>query len=254
MRPVLFHLGPLEVRAYGTLLMVGFIAAVWLSIRQGTARGIEAGRILDLAICVLAAGVVAARATFVALDPGSTWRDLPYLWRPGLTWFGGLAGGVLAGWVYSRTARIPFALLADACSPGMALAYGVARIGCFLNGCCYGAPTRLPWGVRFRVDGWLAEPSHPTQLYSAVGSWAIMAVLLGLSHRLARPGQLFAAYLALYAVLRFLVEILRKGYSAEGFAGPLTQAQAASIVLLLGSLIGLWRLSKGSRIGCKKER
>jgi phosphatidylglycerol:prolipoprotein diacylglycerol transferase len=244
LRPVLFRVGPIEIRAYGTLLMLGFLAAIWLSARQGKRRGIEAGRFLDLAIWVLVAGLVGARATFVALDPVTTWRDMPYLWQPGLSWYGGLGGGVIAALLYSRVAHLSFASLADSCAPGVALGYGIARIGCFLNGCCYGAPTNLPWGVRFGPFG---QPSHPTQLYDAAGSWAIMGVLLYLSPRLKRPGRLFAAYLALYGVLRFLVEILRKGYTAEVLINPLTQAQVASIALVIASLVVFWRLGKGER-------
>jgi len=252
MRPVLFHLGPLQIRAYGTLLMLGFLAAVGLSARQARKRGIDGGHILDVAVWVLLAGVVAARATFVAIAPDATWRDLPYLWQPGLSWYGGLGGGVLAAWLYSRRAGIPFLTVADTCAPGIALGYGIARIGCFLYGCCYGAPTNLWWGVRFLGDGWHRQPSHPTQLYSAAGSWVIMGILLFLAPRLKRPGQLFAAYLALYGLLRFLVEILRKGYTAQVLIGPLTQAQVASLALIVASLVAFWRLGKVRSDGGEK--
>ncbi len=253
MHPVLFHLGPLEIRAYGTMLMVGFLAAIWLSARQARKRGIDGGRILDVAVWVLIGGIVGARATFIAIDPSATWKDFPYLWQPGLSWYGGLGGGLLATLIYSRVTHVSFPSLADACTPGVALAYGIARIGCLLNGCCYGAPTGLPWAARFGLDGGWTARSHPTQIYSALGSWAITCLLLYLSPRLRRPGQLFVIYLALYGVIRFVVEFLRKGYTAEVLIEPLTQAQAASVILIVASLVVFWRLGKVRTAGAEKS-
>jgi len=241
---VLLKLGPLRIGAYGVMMALAFLSGLWVSVRQGRRRGLPPEAFLDLMIWVLLGGLIGARALYIALDPAASWKEFLFYWRQGLSWFGGLAGGVGAGWLFARRARLPFFTLADSCAPAVALGYGVARIGCFLNGCCYGSPTNLPWAVCFPLDGGFTPPSHPTQIYSALGSWAIFGFLLFMSGRLKRPGQLFSLYLGLYGILRGLVEILRKGYTAEVLWGPFTYAQAACIALIIFSVLLFWRLGR----------
>lgn len=244
MHLILIRIGPVKIGAYGVMMALAFLGGLWVSVRQGRRRGLRPEIFLDLMIWLLVAGMIGARALFIALDPVVTWKEFPFYWRQGLSWYGGLAAGVLAGWLFSRRVKVPFLTLADSCAPGIALGYGIARIGCFLNGCCYGAPTQLPWAVRFQQDGGFTEPSHPTQIYSALGSWAIFAFLLLMSGRLKQPGRLFSLYLVLYGVLRGVVEIFRKGYTAEVLVGPLTYGQVASIALIVLGLLLFWRLGR----------
>jgi phosphatidylglycerol:prolipoprotein diacylglycerol transferase len=141
-------------------------------------------------------------------------------------------------------------------APSTALGYAIARVGCFLRGCCYGAPTSLPWGHRFLLDpsadpshaapGVLTAPSHPTQLYAAAASLIIFGLLLWLRGRLPARGQLFLAYLAMYSVARWAIEILRRGYSAQPVAPGswLTQAQVASMVIFAIAVAGIWVLAR----------
>lgn len=245
MYPTLFRIGPVSVHSYGTLLMVGFIAGVLLCRREARRLRLPPEVPLDLGIWVLIAGVVCARALFV----GMNWADFAprplevlYLWREGgLSFHGGLLGGALAGLLFAHRRRISFWTLADMAAPGLALGYGIARFGCLLNGCCYGAPTDLPWGIRF--PRWpdseiTTEPSHPTQLYSALGSFAILAVLLAARRRLAAPGQLFLVYLMLYSPMRAAIEILRRGATAKTLFDTITQAQAASAVIFVFAALG----------------
>jgi phosphatidylglycerol:prolipoprotein diacylglycerol transferase len=253
--PTLFHIGPIEVKAYGTLLMLGFIAGILLARRQARLLGLSPDLPLDLGIWVLLSGIVFARLLYVALN----WQD--YAWRPllaleiwregGLSFHGGLLGGVLAGVLFSRSRRVPFLTLADMVAPGLPLAYGIARFGCFLNGCCYGAPTSAPWGVCFPVSPGsplATHPSHPTQIYSALGSFAILGLLLWARPRLPVRGQLFFLYLAAYSVVRAIVEVFRAGYTAQFLIGPLTQAQVASAVIFIGAVVALvWLHRRGRR-------
>lgn len=248
MYPILFHLGPVAVHSYGVMLMVGFLAGIALSRRQAQRRGLSPDLPLDLGIWILIASVVLARGLFVALHWGD-YAARPFgaiaIWREGgLSFFGGLVGGVVAAIIYARRARLSFWLLADVFSPGLALGYAITRIGCFLNGCCYGVPTDLPWGVVF--PGITTEPSHPTQLYSSLGSLLIMAMLLWVQPRLKARGQLFLVYLMLYAVLRGLVEILRRGATAEELVRgiPVTQAQFVGVLLLIVSGAGYFWLQR----------
>ncbi len=256
MFPTLLRIGPVEVHSYGTLLMVGFVAAILLARREARRVGLSRDLPLDLGVWVLVGGVVFARGLHVSLNWGyyaAQPASVLYVWRePGLSFYGGLAGGVLAGLVFARRQRVPFRTLADMAAPAVALGYGIARFGCLLNGCCYGVPTNLPWGIRFPLfpDSMITtDPSHPTQIYAALGSFLILGILLRARTRLAAPGQLFLLYLMLYSVLRSAVEVLRKGVTAEELVGGLTQAQVASALIFAGALVGFLRLGRGGRTG-----
>ena len=126
---------------------------------------------------------------------------------------------------------------ADLLAPSVAIGYAITRIGCFLNGCCYGAPTSLPWGVRFHEHGFLTPPSHPTQLYATAANLLIFFLLTRLERLKRAPGFIFVSYLGLYSIYRFLIEFLRKGYSAQVSLFGLTQAQVASIVIIVACAV-----------------
>ena len=225
--------------------MVGFVAAILLSRREARRLGLSPDVPLDLGLWVLVPSVVFARGLYAALD-WSYFADHPLdilrVWREGgLSFHGGLLGGLLAGLLFAWRRGLSFWLLADMVAPGLALGYAIARLGCLLNGCCYGVTTDLPWGIRFLIwpDSEIkTDPSHPTQIYSAFGSLAILAVLLGARSRLKARGQLFLLYLLLYAPMRAAVEVLRKGVTARVLFDGVTEAQMASCVIFALALFG----------------
>ncbi|MFB3880536.1 MAG: prolipoprotein diacylglyceryl transferase [Armatimonadota bacterium] len=260
MHPTLFTIGPLHVHSYGTLLMLGFLAGVALSWREARRLGLKPDTAIDLGVWALIAGVVGARVVFVAMN----WRDYSahpvealYVWSEGgLSFHGGLLGGVVAALLFARHRSLSFWTIADMVTPGLALGYGIARFGCLLNGCCYGAPTQLPWGVRFPLypDSEIATaPSHPTQIYSALGSFAILATLMVVRGRLRAPGQLFLLYLVLYAPLRAAVEVLRRGWTAQVTLDGVTQAQVVSAVIFVVALVWFVRRGRLARGGARSE-
>ncbi len=242
---VLFRIGPVPIHSYGTLLMIGFLAAIFLSRREARRLGLSPDVPLDLGLWVLVVSLVFARGVYAALD----WDyfadnplDIVRVWREGgLSFHGGLLGGLLAGLAFARRRRLSFWLLADMAAPGLALGYSIARLGCLLNGCCYGVTTDLPWGMRFLIwpdSDIRTDPSHPTQIYSALGSLAILAVLLCVRGRLKAQGQLFLLYLLLYAPMRAAVEVLRKGVTARVLFDGITEAQLVSCVIFALALFG----------------
>ena len=261
MFPTLFRIGPVDVHSYGTLLMVGFLSAILLSRRQARRMGLSADLPLDLGVWVLVAAVVSARVMFVALN----WdyysprpAEVLYIWRQsGLSFHGGLLGGVLAGVLFSWRRGLSFWTVADMVSPGIALGYAIARVGCLLNGCCYGVPTELPWGMTFPLypDSQITtDPSHPTQIYAALGSLAILAVLLRARSRLTVPGRLFLLYLMLYSVLRSGIEVLRRGATADIAIDGVTQAQVASAIIFTAALFAfIWLGRTGRNRGDGRE-
>ena len=251
MFPDLFHIGPLAVHSYGTLLMLGFLAGIWLASRQARRLGLPAELGIDLGLWTLVGAIIFARGAFAALN----WPDFApdpkrilFIWREGgLTFHGGLFGGTLAAVLLARRRRVSFWSLADMAAPALALGYAIARIGCLLNGCCYGAPTSLPWGMRFPVfldAGITTHPSHPTQIYSSLGSLVILAILLKVRARLPARGQLFCLYLALYSIMRAAIEVLRRDFTAVRLLDGITQAQAVSFVILVAAVLGLFLLGR----------
>jgi phosphatidylglycerol---prolipoprotein diacylglyceryl transferase len=240
MHSTLIEILGVPIRSYGLMMVIGFALGLWRMVRVGRRRGIPADRIYDLALVLLLSGIIGARIVYVVLNPDTeSWRELIAVWNGGLSFHGGVLFAVLAGYVYIRRTKLPFWGCADLAAPSLALAYSIARIGCFLNGCCYGAPTDLPWGVRFCEGGVLTPPSHPTQLYAALASLLIFFVLTRIERLGRAPGFVFVSYLGLYGVYRFLIEFLRKGYSAKVFVLGLTEAQVVSLLMLLAAAIVL---------------
>ena len=244
MRPVLFELGPFSVRAYGAMLVLAFAVGIWWATREAKRRGMPPERMVDSGLAALVGGLIGARVLYIILDPVLGWRDLPFIWRGGLSFHGGLVGGMIAVAIYGLAVRTNPALIFDTGAPSIALGYAIARIGCLLNGCCYGCPTTVPWAMRFLnpTTGELTPPSHPAQLYASAGSLVVFGILLFLRGRARVHGQLFLAYVGLYGVLRFLVEIFRKGYTSEPTLGYLTAAQGVSIGLMAVALVGWFAL------------
>lgn len=247
----LWRWGPVQVRAWGTMLMIGFVAgmcwALWDGCNDDT---ISLDLMTDLTLVILIGAIIGARALSVILEwdsyaghPASIWR----VWEGGLSFHGGLLGGTLAGalLVWSRGLSVP--RMADHLAPSVALGYAITRVGCFLNGCCYGAPTDSIVGVHFPVLGEPGVARHPTQLYAAALSMVLFGVLLAVRSRMRRCGHLALLYLVLYSAARFFVEHFRRGATAVVYQplAPLTIGQVASIAIALfaGSwlVIDAWR-------------
>lgn len=239
MHSTLFKVFGLPIRAYGLMMVVGFTLGIWRAIRVSEKRyGIEKDRVYDIALVSLLSGVIGARIVFILLNPGTeSWREFFAVWQGGLSFQGGLACAMIVGYIYTRIAKLNFWTVADMVAPSLAIGYAFTRIGCFLNGCCFGAPTNLPWGVRFLENGNLTPPSHPTQLYATIANLLILWLLTKLEKMHRKPGFVFVGYLGLYSIYRFLIEFLRSGYSAEPWAFGLTEAQVPSLALVAVSAI-----------------
>ena len=245
MRSILFHIGPVPIRAYGLMLWIAIVVGLWRTVRAARRTDIKPEHVIDLVIYAVLGGIVSAHLTSILLDlryyiqePSAIlnlWSGIlsPSGGLRGLSFHGGLIGAIGITYLYTKRKKIRFLEMLDLLSPGLAISYAITRIGCLLNGCCYGIPTHLPWGVRFHVDGALTPPSHPTQIYGSLANILIYLGLVMIARKRRFTGQVFYSYLAMYSVYRFLLEFLRKGVTAEvAFAG-LTQAQIVSILALL---------------------
>jgi phosphatidylglycerol:prolipoprotein diacylglycerol transferase len=234
------------------MLWIALVVGTWRTYRAARRTDIKPDYVIDVALYGVLAGVLFAHLASIVLDLPyylQNPREILGIWSSllssegglrGLSFHGGVIGGVGAVYLFARKKKINFLALADLLSPGLAIAYAIARIGCFLNGCCYGVPTTLPWGVRFCEDGVWTPPSHPTQIYASLANVAIFGLLVMLEKRRRFTGQIFLSYLAMYSIYRFLNEFLRKGVTAEVWFWNLTQAQIVSLAILIVSATILW--------------
>ncbi|MCP4446618.1 MAG: prolipoprotein diacylglyceryl transferase [Myxococcales bacterium] len=298
MRPILLHVGAVEIPAYLTMIMFGFFAAALIARRDGGRAGVDEVAMVDLCILMLMLGVVGARLLAVLsdgflldfvnlctnsklVDPIDTGvrfctadsqcggdylcdlgaqsavvagerRSMCYppqdclavfkFWQGGLTFYGGMLLAIPGGMLFARRRNIGALLAADLLAPALMLALAVGRVGCFLNGCCYGAETAGSLGVLF--PGHYLE-RHPTQLYESLFALALFAVLRWLLRPLlSRDGQLFGAMLTSYGVFRLGIELLRD--DPRGALGPLSTSQIIALPLFVAG-IGLLLLKRPAR-------
>ena len=248
---ILHRVGEVRINAYGTMLMLGFLAGTLSAIRLGKRRGVSAERILDLGLVILVGAIIGARVLYVLITPGEALLDIQRVLHQGLgglSFHGGLIGGFLTGGLYILFARLDYWRVTDTLAPGVAVGYAVTRIGCFLNGCCYGKPAPgLPWAMKFPHAPDILPHTvavHPTQLYASLMGFAMFAILLLLARgqSLGRAGRLLMVLLMLEGVERFVMEIYR--FPDPNFHGLLTPAQWMSILLVIGGIIGWYMLPK----------
>ena len=212
-----WHLGPIPLRAYALCILLGVVAAVVIGERRWRARGGAPGVVTDVATIAVPFGIVGARIYHVITSPDA-YLDDPvsalYVWEGGLGIPGGIAGGVLAGWIVCRRKGISAGALADSIAPGVAVAQAIGRLGNWFNQELFGRPTTLPWGLEIDPDNPDAVPGaeayHPTFLYELLWNLGVAAVVVWADRRWRLGGgRAFALYLALYALGRSWIEALR---------------------------------------------
>jgi phosphatidylglycerol:prolipoprotein diacylglycerol transferase len=231
------HIGPVPIHIFGIFLALGFLAASHVFGRELERKRFDAAHASSAILWAAVGGLVGARLWLV-LEGWSEFVRAPadfLLTGGGFVWYGGLVGGALAVTVYFRRHGIPWLVGADAAAPALALGQAIGRIGCQLAGDGdWGAETTLPWGMAYphAVVGWDKPPGvvvHPTPVYELVLYLAIFGILWSRRTRPAADGAIFAWYLVLHGVARFLVEFVR--INPEVALG-LTAAQLMSLALV----------------------
>ncbi len=243
--PIAFKLGSLEVHWYGVMIAAGFLAGVWTANRRARNVGLDPELITNLLFWLLLAGIVGARALYVVTYWREEFAGRPFskifTERAGLVFHGGLIAAMFVGVWYLRVKRLPLWKTADVLVPSVALGHAFGRIGCFMTGCCYGAPCDLPWAVRFPDDHTRAgELLHPVQIYEAIGNLAVAGVLMWLYPRKKFEGQVFASYLMCYGLLRGVLEVFRADNQVRFLGGKISTAQLISGALIITGAV-LWR-------------
>lgn len=230
MLPIIFSLGPVHLYSYGLMFAIGVLAAVYYLSKQQPVAGLKQNHIIDLILILTFVGIIGGRVFYI-LQHWDYYLENPLeafaIWQGGLVVYGGLIGAVLGLAVFCFIRRINIFELTDLYFPAVSLAMAFGRIGCFLNGCCYGTPTKLPWGVQFPF---LKEPVHPAQIYFSIFDFILFCFLAYRYPRRAFTGEITIAFLVLYGQNRFGGEYFR-GDNLPVLWG-MTQAQIISLAFV----------------------
>jgi phosphatidylglycerol:prolipoprotein diacylglycerol transferase len=244
--PVAFTIGEISVRWYGVMVALAVVVLIlWMvwQIRRGA--DISYDSLLTVALIAIPSGIIISRLLHVIDLWYYYFQDLQHLkliiGAGGLTIWGAILGATLGIWVYSRFSNFRYGYFMDLITPGVLLAQVVGRVGCTINGCCYGAATSLPWGIVYtHPDSYGLKASvealskgmglHPTQPYEIIFLLIVFGVLFWLRKRFQPEGSLFLIYLSLYSMWRLGLGFLRDG---TDFLFGLHQAQVVGIVVLL---------------------
>jgi phosphatidylglycerol---prolipoprotein diacylglyceryl transferase len=253
--PKLFEYSWLVIHTYGFLLAVAFICGLSVSARAARREGIDPAKVYDLGLYIAISALIGSKALLFITEFGFYLENPKEIFslatlRSGGVYYGGFILAVAVGITLSHRQNLPVWKMADLFAPGIALGQSIGRLGCLAAGCCYGRPTTVPWGLIFTdpyshetVGVPLMVRLHPTQIYEAVVSLIIFAVLWRWLRQKRFDGQIFILYLVLYSGTRFLIEYFR-GDPERGFVfgGMLSTSQFISLLLMGVAAVLFFRL------------
>lgn len=257
MHPVLFNIFSFPVPSYGMMLALSFLTGIFIAAHRAKKAGLNPDTVSDMGLYVIIAAVLGSRLYYVFLHFDEFRGDLFSIINPfaggsigigGLVMYGGFLGAVAAAIIFFKVKRIPHLPYLDVCAPSVGIGIALTRIGCFLNGCCYGAaakahnvfcvhyPDASPAGYYQNIMG--AHGLQPSQLYEAAGGIAIALVIYLIGRTKPFAGLQFYLLGLFYSVLRFGIDFTRV-YNASERIGPFSHNQALCVLLFIvfGGLI-----------------
>jgi phosphatidylglycerol:prolipoprotein diacylglycerol transferase len=238
--PVIFYIGPIAIGWYLLFVTLAFLTLIGWIVRENRLRRLlTSGSLVTAALIVIISGIVFAKLAHI-IDLFSYFRQNPgqifsgLFSGEGFAIWGAVLGAVISLWVYSRIShKFRFGLMVDMLAPGLILAQAIGRVGCTLNGCCYGIDSNSPLAFIYTNPNTYAPvgiPVLPTQLFELLFDLAVFGLLLRLRSKIKPEGMLFLVYLALYASWRFGSDFIRAG---TPFLLGLHEAQVISLAVLL---------------------
>ncbi len=262
MHPILFTIplfGGLPVHTYGVLAATGFLAGMSWAGYDARRRGYNPNLVMDLVFYMILTGIVVSRLHYILVtDPGMFIRaplDVFKIWQGGITFYGGVIGGISAVAYYVWRYHLSFFDYADIIAPGVSIGHAFGRMGCLMAGCCHGLPTSAGawYGISYPEGVGSLAPTgvslYPTQPMEALGEVLIFLFLVWRGRHQKFSGQIFALYIMIYAVLRFVLEYLRgdtdRGWWMEPYVS--TSQGIAIIMFTVGLCIYLWRRQYATR-------
>lgn len=253
--PVLLELGPLQIRYYGLFWALGFIISYLLLPYLAKLKKLNISKddIADLLIYMIIGVVTGARLVYVLFYNLPYYLQNPFeiiaLWHGGLSFHGGLIGGIFAAYFFCKRKKIDFYDLADIVVVPVALALAIGRIGNFINGELYGRITDVSWCIDYSKNQYVADlPSgcrHPSQIYESLKNFFIFAVLWFIKDKKLPKGFMFWTFVTLYGLLRTIIEFFRAPDEQVGFIfNYFTMGQLLSFPLFLLGVYMLFKLHK----------
>ncbi len=255
MHPEAFKIFGFPIYWYGIFAAISFLLAFGTGRRRAAREGLPGEAIMNLAPWIIVGAIIGARLLYVLNYwnqefAGKPWHHVVTIGRSGLVYYGGLIGASLATIIYCWKNKYPLWKVGDIMGPSVALGHAVARLGCLMTGCCHGSACSMPWAIRFPASHATGgAPVHPTQLYEAALNFLFFVLLMALYRRKKFDGQIFAAYLMGYAVLRAFVEIFRGDYEKNYIVGFVTPGQSVSAVIFAIGGALWWILSRQGKSG-----
>lgn len=248
MHPILFEYGKVKIYSFGLMLVIGLLIAIGVGRKRAPRYGITPDQFVDASMIGLLLGIVGARLVFILQDWGYYSANPAKLWTlqfEGITSFGGIIFGALGMWIWSLRKKVALIKVLDTSGGPFLLAHAVGRIGCLLNGCCFGTACTVPWGIPIKGHTGLF---HPAQAYDTLMNIAAFFVLVAIEKRGLKSGQSFGLFLILHGLTRFIYEFWRAGSVDEvqkGLASstripgmPITEAHVmAAALIILGVVI-----------------
>ena len=244
------------IHSYGLMLALSFMLGIYLATYRAKKQNINPNNIMDLSVWIIIAAIVGSRFLYVIyhleefrghwLDTISPFQSDGRVGIAGLTMLGGVVLAVIVGVVFLRYKKLNVLKVCDVMMPSVGLGIFLTRIGCFMNGCCFGKPTDLPWAVTFTnpysacAPELMGIPLHPTQLYSSLYGLIILGLLLWADKHKKFDGFLFFLFFILYGVARLSVDFVRT-YETSAMVGNLgiTVNQAISIAMIVIGVVAL---------------
>lgn len=270
MHPDFISIGPFSIHSYGVMMALGFLAGLGNWILLGRREGRSAQFCTDLMFWIMVSGILGARLAYI-VENWSVYMADPFsiirVDQGGLIFYGGFVASTVAVVIFGRRHQVPLARLFDFVVTSVPLAHALGRIGCFLNGCCFGSCTAtaphvqfpqhsIPWYSQIReglIDNsavW-SKPVHPVQLYEAAFNFLVYGVIVWLFRRRLRPGMVTAVYLVLYSIGRFSLEFMRGDRADRLAVQQLSIGQFVSLLVLLAGLVTLAVIHYTAKIKAK---
>ncbi len=253
--PVLFELGPFQIRYYGLFYALGFLIAYFLIsyLAERKGLGITKDDVADLLVYNIVGVVVGARLVYVIFYNLSFYIQNPFeiiaVWNGGLSFHGGLLGAIIAISLFCKRKKIEFYYIADIAVIPVALALALGRIGNFINAELYGRITDVSWCIDYSKNkfakGLPSGCRHPSQIYESIKNFAIFAILWFIKDKKLPKGFMFWSSVALYSLFRTIIEFFRQPDEQVGFIfNYFTMGQLLSFPLFLLGIYMLLRLKK----------
>ncbi len=250
--PILLQLGPLQIRWYGVLYVLGFILGYFILIRLAKEKKLSLSKddIGDLIFYLILGVVLGARIGYIVFYNFGYYLSNPLeilaLWHGGLSFHGGFFGAMAAIWLFSRKKKLHFYEISDMVVVPAALALALGRIGNFINGELYGRITNVSWCVDYSQNPHMVEKvegcRHPSQLYESLYSFVMFVALYLLNKKNLPRGVLTWGFVAIYGLFRTLAELFRQPDAQVGFLlGGLTMGQLLSVPMLIVGVYMVWR-------------